>query len=140
MRRHMTDTAADRKQLLKTARFCVAEQVFNAFAEYAKITASIITDSDLQVLIRATGRSLEDLKQLRDSADDLLPRWDEFTAEQQDSIAFSEELDQVGWLVLDALHRAIHPEEAEEDVKGLLAELFGDKSGKITVISGTFGR
>jgi hypothetical protein len=138
----MTDTATDkeaRNQILKTARTYVAEQVYNAFAGYAKITSSIIRDKDLEILVAATGRSLEDLKQLRDNAGDLIPAWDDLTDEQRDSITFSEEIDQVGWLILDALHRAIHPEEAEKEdpIDDLIAHLIG-KPINIAVIKGTY--
>lgn len=137
-------TKEERTELLRHARLVAAVQIWEAFREYSKITARIITDQDLTAIATATAIPLEELKQLRDDGAPVLPEWDSFTQDQRESIAFSSEMDEMGWLLLGAVARELNPEAVEKKSSGnpledLIDHLVG-KSTDVTVITGTYRR
>jgi hypothetical protein len=156
----MTDTQTDTKrdedtkqELIKLARFYTAEMVYTGYAGYAKMIAVIMGEKDLEVLARAIGKPVEELKDAREHAADVIPTWAALTREQQEEFAMAEELDDLGWIVLDAIRHALNP-QAEEEIKakrererkhGPIDDLIDSLIGRsddmnVTVITGTIRR
>jgi PIN domain nuclease of toxin-antitoxin system len=125
-----------------------AEAVYNGFVGYSKITASLTSDRDLAAIAQAIGAPFEVIKEMHDRADGVIPPWEAMSHEQQERFANSEELDELGFLVLQAIKYALNPaqREADEAAEALhrhthdpldkLIDALSQSSGDLTIIRG----
>lgn len=143
-------TEDGKRELVKTGRMYAAEAVYNGFSGYSKITSSLITERDLALIAKAIGAPVEVLQAMREKAGDVLPDWDSLPSEAQERFAHSEEMDELGFLVLQGIKYALNPAQREADEReeaehqrrhhgdplDKLIDMLANSKGDLTIIRG----